>query len=403
MSKNGKQRTQPLKGTQAKAKQAATKRLKGLDAAMPLLGAGMFGPGGAEAGLVTRELLHDLTGFNSRKMRTTEQRPKDRKAASGVSRAGGSIVTTQSAPVAFPRRPASVGTTRSTNPDGSTRIHVHDLVEAVQTGPTASTFNVLLNSGILATSTTAFPNTWNEFQNFDRWKLRALRLHYDHFAPTSTQASVGLLWVPDAATANPASTSVASAYKNVEVGACYEDFCMEVDPKDLERSAAEWYYNDSTAASGVDTRFNEVGTMIIFTDNNVPTSTRIGLLYIEAIIDVCDQRPASVGTGLIHKAERHLSYQTDKRKREQVILSTLQGIRKTLEARVPKVPGPVDFANFLESLSDPTATDAVVLTPGVTPPAQLLCGAVSAPAATSAPTMETLLAQLRELQAKISQ
>lgn len=396
MSKNG------------KAPQKASKRSKALDIGAPVLG-GFFGPGGVIASQIGREVIHDLTGFNSRKMKTVEQRtPANRgktklqpKAVNGVTRAGGSIVTTQSAPVAFPRRPASVGTTRSTNPDGSTRFHVHDLIQPISTASAGSTFNIALNTGILATSTTLFPNTWNEFENFDRFKVRALRFHYDHFAPTSSQAEIGLLWCPDAATSNPTTTALASAYKNVEIGSCYEDFCLEVDPKDLARSAEVWYYNDSTAAGGVDTRFNEVGTVILFSDNNVPTSTKVGLVYVEAIIDCCDQRPASGGTGLVHRAERHLTFQQDAKKREQVINNTLLGIRKVLESTVPRKSRTQEFGDFLSGLSGPKTDPTLTAAQPLAAAAPALSSSAVQEAAPSPSSLEQLLEQQKSIQRQV--
>lgn len=263
-----------------------------------------------------RELLRDLTGFSERRV--------------AVRGGSGTVVTTQSAPVAFPRRPDGVrGRLLGITRDGHELHHVHDMMfTTLTTAGTANTFNISAEDIIPAAALT-FPNMASRFQSYERYKVRRLRVHFEHVQGTGAVAVVGLGWQPDPDKALPTGASQAAAQKNIVEGACYEDFSLDVDPADLASVCGAGLYNDATSVTA-DDKFNVCGAFFVYTDLNSATSQVVGRIWIEAVVELWDQRAPTAGTGILLRAEQALAKDVDRQKVIQDATRALQEYLQTV-------------------------------------------------------------------------
>jgi len=94
---------------------------------------------------LAREVWHDLTGFSERDVNAGVQ--ADMAKSQMPAETGGTVVTTQEAPVAFPRRPEGVSARRA-SVGGRDFFHIHDLTNPVNTGPSANTFHISYELGV---------------------------------------------------------------------------------------------------------------------------------------------------------------------------------------------------------------------------------------------------------------
>lgn len=276
------------------------------------------------AGLLVRtgrEMLRDLTGFNERRVKIG---------------GGGTVVTTQSAPVAFPRRPdgtrsRTLGVTR----DGHLLIHVHDMMNnSLTTAGTANTYQEA-STHVYPVNSALLPSLYPTLEGWERHRVRRLRIHFEHVQGTTAVAVVGLAWQPDADEAAPTSAVLAAGIKNIVEGACYEDFCLDVDPSDLANICGPGLFNDGTASDTSEWKFNSCGQIVVYTDLNSATSQVLGRVWVEAVFELWDQRPASIGSGIVANAERVLK-RTPKEQQAAVIADTLAKVQASLESVIPR-------------------------------------------------------------------
>jgi hypothetical protein len=264
--------------------------------------------------------------------------------------AEGGSVTSSPMPIQFPRLPGYKAGVTSYAHNGTTFAHTMDLVAPAVTPLAQGTFsiagdsefstpaNTFFGSVRLAVSPTSgarvgssatLPLANNIAQNFDQWKLHGLRIHYEHFCPSTTQGSVYLYYTPNSLLGNtfggfqtdpwngsvgipPIGTGIASFTETsvaesqyVMQGAVYEDCFLEVDLSQC-LDPNKWYYTtfpnsvvaDGTPISGFDNiqimagtpQDSNVGEIGIYLGNGPvitgPTDggggTSVGKLWVEA-------------------------------------------------------------------------------------------------------------------------
>lgn len=217
---------------------------------------------------------------------------------------GGSVVKVEDAPVAFARNPVQTGLSMLGKTRAGQVMWLRDQVSGTLT--TASTASTFANGAKFLTpvESTLFPNFYQEFLYWNRWRPLKAVLHYCHFAPTATQAAVMLGYFPlpnIAAGALPMATTNQFMGNQFAIqGSAYEDLAIEIE--DPQWKEGTWFGNYTTATSTGTGGFNGTGYLGWATDANVPTSQAIGYLYVELIFEVCDRRPLYNGAGLMSEA-----------------------------------------------------------------------------------------------------
>jgi len=151
------------------------------------------------------------------------------------------------------------------------------------------------------------PNFYTQFEDWERWRPIKCIVHYAHFAPTDTQGSVCLAVnediVASEASAVAATFSQLSTLSHSVVGSVYEDLSLECTPTSWREGT--WLYNDATADTGDDLRFQYPGYVLVGTDNGINTTSQpTGILFYEMLFEVAGRRPPYVGVGLTYRSIR---------------------------------------------------------------------------------------------------
>lgn len=252
-----------------------------------------------------RQFVKGATGFAERRVsarpaRKKKGKPGKRKGfAERISsgQTGGGVVTTCDAPVAFARGAIANFCRRTrSSPEGEV-VHVCNLMGPLVTNAVANTFDTaggINGTPVYPTNATLFPSDSSGMLMWSKYKLKMFRVHYCHFAPTSSQAAVMLWWHPDPDISTPTTAAILMAFKNVAQGSCYEDLGLDCDLKTLPM---DWLDNEATVVG--DNQLSYAGKLTIGTDNNIPTSTKIGNLYCEAIFEFRERKPVSVTSGVV--------------------------------------------------------------------------------------------------------
>jgi hypothetical protein len=198
--------------------------------------------------------------------------------------AGGEIIASASAPVAFGRdqAPTAFVNILHRNANGDVVVHVKEFLADVTTASSTNTqsggFFDLNPTDV--TDTPLLASLGNSFQHF---KWLAGRLHYVHYAPTSVQARVLLTEVDDIGFFN-GSQDFASLVRNedVAIGSAYEDFSLEFVPDE----SLNWYACAKTGSARYagDPSTCVQGVVSWVCDQNSATNIPIGSVYLESIV-----------------------------------------------------------------------------------------------------------------------
>jgi len=220
-------------------------------------------------------------------------------------------VQTMNAPVAFARQQTRVfkKTVKATN-ESQTEM-ICDLIGPLVPPSTASTYTVCFNAALAPVYSACFPNFYTEYEDWERWRPLALRIHYCHYAPTSTQCAIALAFNEDNNATELAGVdstmSKLAALTYFAQGSAYEDFSLSVKPpmwNTKQVGGGEWLYLDTS--SGSDARQNSPGVVIVAVDQNTANLPSLGYLYLELMFEVTGRRPPYVGVGLLTKMARSM-------------------------------------------------------------------------------------------------
>jgi len=253
--------------------------------------------------------------------------PKQRSSAkSGISITGdaGGIVQSANAPVAFARNEDMKPFSKilKATADGLV-VHTVDYIGPCGT-PAGNGFATMqtiamnpLLSGLGFTS--KFAGEWSKY------KLKALKLHYVHFAPTSAQSKIMMTWMPDPLAIVPTTSATMVPLNGCMVGACYEDFSYTAD---IKEDQSDWLFVGSTVAS----RTNTSGYAIVACDLTTAASQNVsvGDLYIESVWEFVS-RTVTTNAPIARLIGRVLDEEKDPQQRRVSTFKLLANALKAIE------------------------------------------------------------------------
>jgi len=259
------------------------------------------------------------------------------------------------APVAFARNQIATGVRSMQSGPDSQMMWVCDNVSDVglyasEGGAPAYSY---MQQGINPLNETLFPNFYTQFEDWERWRPARCIVHYAHFAPTNVQGSVCLAVNEDIITDEAAGVagtfSKLSTLSHSVVGSVYEDLSLDCTPASWRDG--EWLYNDATAETGNDLRFQYPGYVFFGSDNGTNTTdVSTGILFFELAFEVCGRRTPYEGVGLTYKAIRLAKQLKTQNERDEFIrqasLKWIESLRKTVMLRAAR-DAALDRADFL--------------------------------------------------------
>ncbi len=208
---------------------------------------------------------------------------------------GGSIVASADAPVQFGRMQEQTSFTRMLHRagNGDVIMHIREPLFDVATAGTVNTNNPAMTA--LYPFNASFALIKNVAAQFCWYRILACKLHYTHWAPTSTKARVCLAHTPTD-TYNNSVAPVANELAKLEHFACgsaYEDFGLEFEPT----APLNWFpcFPSMASAPSFD---KSQGSLVVATDLNSTTSDTIGTAYIEFVVAFREQRSPTVTVGV---------------------------------------------------------------------------------------------------------
>ncbi len=252
-------------------------------------GANMLLPG---SGLLVNALGKKL--LNSLGLSEKVVLPHDYNGGNLSGSDGGTIVASADAPVQFAREQSETSFLRYLHKgdQGDVIVHTREPLANVSTNAAANTLTVgysalyPFNASLAIIKQVAGMYSW--------YRMLAVKLHYTHWAPTSTQTRVCIAHAPTETFNNGANVTIdeASKLEHAALGSAYEDFGLEFEPT----CPLNWYPSYPTlAATTVLEKAN--GTIYVGTDLNNVLSATVGTLYIELVTAFKEQRPISVTVG----------------------------------------------------------------------------------------------------------
>nr|UHS71737.1 MAG: putative capsid protein [Permutotetraviridae sp.] len=262
-----------------------------------------------------RALLKALTGFNSRQAKRSRGRASAKTKRAGKSKRGGGkgaprnskpaeiiqdggqVITTADAPVAFARSGITPFLKQLQSNKNGEIMHVVDLVGTLTSSASANTYAIGQFAYVSPVNSTLFPNMFSEFEGWAKYRPLFLRLHYSHFAPTSTQGAVGMHASSDCGEADPTSTGEAMARENAIQGSAYEDFALETDTAPW--NDMKWFENSVSPALAADIQSIYCGRVGWSTDmNSLAAATAWGFCYVEAIFEFAERKKNNLIVGI---------------------------------------------------------------------------------------------------------
>lgn len=205
------------------------------------------------------------------------------------------------APVAFARTEELRPYFAAYPADSEDGLLVHTVDFYGQTGTssaTASAWTVNTSQYVSPSNSTLFPWLSSLGSLFQRYKLKMLRLHYEHFCPTSVQGQIVLQYFPDPDFNGASLATLTQAQSqncgNYMTGACYEDFCHEADLDGLDKS--QWYNTQFTVTGDNDANF--AGRAAVFQVNFPSSTPSTGNIWIETVMELNGRKSNAVTVGL---------------------------------------------------------------------------------------------------------
>lgn len=311
------------------------------------------------AGKIASNLGFDAAiGTTQTNQSTSRRNPKRRrggrrraKTAGVVSVSGATTVGAGNAPVAFARTldlKPFFGAYPVANGDGM-MVHVVEAVGQVNWAGAGNTFGVPFFSKLGPQNSGLFPWLSTFAPLFARYKLKFLRLHYQHFTGTSTPGQVMLQYFPDPSWNDSVATgltyTIVTQAGNFMTGAAYEDFFHTADLSAVDPDA--WLDTQSTTPSD-DVNPNYAGLVGVYTLNGAPAQPNTGNFWIEAVFEFNGRSSSSVTVG-ISQINAVIRSKIDRERKQRLAFALVTQVLDDLEAvEKRKKAAPVD--EFIVSL-----------------------------------------------------
>lgn len=214
----------------------------------------------------------------------------------------GQIVASADAPVAFGRMdaPSSFAYPLHEHKNGDKIMHIKEAFRDMPLPDTTSSRRAFAD--LLYPTSSDFAITAKYASCFQLYKILGVKLHYTHWAPTSTQARVTMWYAESNAFADGSDPGFvdSSMLQDFAAGSCYEDFALEFYPQ----GSLNWYQCYPTPAAGDDADINYQGIVGMALDLNSVASLVAGTVFIEWIIAFSKQRPTDITIGLTNELRR---------------------------------------------------------------------------------------------------
>lgn len=220
---------------------------------------------------------------------------------------GGSIVASADAPVAFGRMdaPTSFARTIHTAKNGDKVMHLKEAFTDVTTNAVLNTRSTTVY--LVYPTSTQFVISRQYAANFQLYRILAAKVHYVHWAPTSTQARV-CTWYVESPAFNDGTAPTflqSSQLEDFATGSAYEDWALEFFPE----GSLNWYECYQNLQSGTpsgDRAVQYQGQIGFSVDLNNVTSATVGTLFIEWVIAFAKQRPPDILVGVMMNIDQYL-------------------------------------------------------------------------------------------------
>lgn len=180
---------------------------------------------------------------------------------------------------------------------------VHSVDYVAQTGTwstTAGAWQSQLSQFVMPGNTTLHPWLSGIAPLFQRYKLKKLVLHYQHFVSTAVAGEIVLQFSADPEINNNQMGNLTQTQSqnmsNYMVGSCYEDFSHNCDLTGVDR--ARWFDTETTLISGGDPNDNYAGAVAVFSANGVASQPSTGNIFIESVYEFQDRKMSTVTVGL---------------------------------------------------------------------------------------------------------
>jgi len=311
--------------------------------------------------------LQDRPIQNKGKRRNSRKRRNKKviAASSAMNTAGAA-----NAPVAFARTEALrpyFAAYPSETADGMI-VHGVDYVgPTITASATAGALTFDLGQYVSPSNSTLFPWLANLGPMFERYKLKMLRIHYEHYCATNVQGQIILQYFPDPDINGSVLSTLTQAQLqnsgNYMTGACYEDFCHTCDLTGIDKS--QWYNTEFTVTGDNDANYcGRVGVWLV---NMAASQAGTGNIWIESVFEFNTRKVSSITAGLggirrIVESKLDVPSKLKYGKLAVQRIVELQQEEKKLEAQEEKE---AVFTSFLKELEGP-------VTPEPAPSARIL-------------------------------
>ena len=306
-------------------KKGAGQMMDGLASLVPLL----RGP---------RGLVKQIFGFRGRQVNIGRGRgrprqngrgnrkPRGKGRRPGVTQTGGGSVTTVNAPIAFARtRTFAPGIRIAAKDPESVVVTSVDFISAVGQA-NAGVFNLGINFDVAPYDSTLFTWLYQVARMYTKYKLKSLKIHFEHYCPTTVQGELMITWSPDPDTAAPATNTEMKTLNSCVAGAVYEDFSYVADRKQFE---SDWQYISAPGGADEDDRLLSNGVVLCATANGGTTGASVGSLWIETEWIFTGRRLPTLAAAM-GPLDRSLE-ESDPRLRRQIAFGVLNGVLDRLD------------------------------------------------------------------------
>ena len=232
-----------------------------------------------------RKWINDTMGFRQRRIGGRGPRQGKMGKKHGGRGGGGALVGGSGGTIASVNAPVAFAHTDLARPgfyirhidEDTIAVHSVDFVATASANAVAGVFSCGAYP-INPTDSALFTYLSPLLDLFTKTKLKMLRTHYVHSCPTSTPGSFYMTWCADSETTTPANVGEIVNTNGAVLGAVYEDFRYEVNPKQFEK---DWLYISDVTDADEDDRLIEHGVVFLASDGVTTANQVIGKVLFE--------------------------------------------------------------------------------------------------------------------------
>jgi len=161
------------------------------------------------------------------------------------------------------------------------REYIQDITANTGSPSTFQATQFALNPGQVAT----FPWLSNVAKNFESYRFKKLKFHYETEAPSSLGGSLVQSIDYDATDAAPLTKQQAMAYRNAVRSAPWEPCCHTSAREDMAKQKS-YFVRAGALPVGTDIKMYDTGNLFVCTQNVTTASAVCGELYVEYEVEL---------------------------------------------------------------------------------------------------------------------